>query len=161
MLEPFNAILFDAKAEWLVKQILPRQGVVAIYGRFGSFKSFIAADIAFSVASGKEWAGRRVTGRPVIYIAAEGAAGFRKRMAGIKARGDVPRNLPFFLIGAAPNLGTDKGDLETLAADIESAGVAPGLIVLDTLAATLGSADENGAGMVTIRRQCERPRLLV
>jgi AAA domain len=148
VLEPFNGILFDAKAEWLVKQILPRQGVVAIYGRFGSFKSFIAADIAFSVAYGKVWAGRRVTGAPVVYIAAEGAAGFRKRMAGIKARGDVPPNLPFFLIGAAPNLGTDKGDLETLAADIESAGAAPGLIVLDTLAATLASADENGAGMV-------------
>ena len=148
VLEPFSRIQFDAKAEWLVKKILPRQGVAAIYGRFGSFKSFIAADIALSVACGKEWAGRRVTGAPVVYIAAEGAAGFRKRIAGMKARGEVPIDLPFFLIGAAPNLGTDKGDLETLADDIECAGVAPGLIVLDTLAATLASADENGAGMV-------------
>ena len=148
VLETFGAISFDAKEEWLVKKILPRQGVAALYGRFGSYKSFLAADIAFSVASGKEWAGHRVTGAPVVYIAAEGAAGFRKRVAGIKARAGLLPNVPFYLISAAPNLGTQSGDVELLAADIEFAGAAPGLIVLDTLAAMLASADENGAGMV-------------
>ncbi len=59
VLETFSAISFDANEEWLVKKILPRQGVAALYGRFGSYKSFVAADIAFSVASGKEWAGHR------------------------------------------------------------------------------------------------------
>ena len=51
------------------------------------------------------------------------------------------------MIAAAPNLGAAPGDVEALGAAIESAGVAPGLIVIDTLAQTLGSADENGSGM--------------
>ena len=59
----------------------------------------------------------------------------------------MPSDLPFALVAAAPNLGTDKGDLPALVAAIEAAEFKPGLIVLDTLAQTIGAGDENGAGM--------------
>ena len=148
VVEKFEDIRFEANEEWLVKRILPRQGVAAIYGKPSSYKSFVACNIAFSVALGREWAGRSTMQAPVVFIAAEAPAGFRKRIAGIKAQGDLPPNVPFHLISAAPNLGAENGDLEPLAASIEAAGVAPGLIVIDTLSQTLASADENGAGMV-------------
>ena len=51
------------------------------------------------------------------------------------------------MIAAAPNLGAAPGDVGALGEAIAGAGVAPGLIVIDTLAQTLGSADENGSGM--------------
>jgi hypothetical protein len=31
-LEPFEAICFESREEWLVKRLIPRQGVGAVYG---------------------------------------------------------------------------------------------------------------------------------
>jgi hypothetical protein len=114
--------------EWRVKRVIPRQGVGAFYGASQAFKSFIAQDLSFHVALGWECAGRRVTQAPVIYIAAEGANGVRKRKVGFEQANQdrLPGEVPFFLISVAPNLGTEKGDLETLIADIEASGVRPG-----------------------------------
>jgi hypothetical protein len=150
ILEPFEAIRFEASEEWLVKRIVPRQGVVTVYGASQSFKSFIVSDLALCVALGRDWAGRRVMQAPAIYIAAEGAAGLRKRKVGFELANAerLPDRVPFFLISAAPNLGTEQGDLAALIAAIEAAGVKPGLIVVDTLAQSIGAGDENGAGMI-------------
>jgi hypothetical protein len=52
------------------------------------------------------------------------------------------------LIGAAPNLGAGVADRAELTRAIDSAGVLPVLIVIDTVAQTMGGADENGAGMI-------------
>lgn len=149
-LEPFESIKFESRDEWLVKRLLPRQGVGAFYGASQSFKSFVVSDLALHVALGWEWSGRRVTQAPAVYIAAEGAAGLRKRKIGFEhSRANLPASIPFYLIPSAPNLGTEQGDLAALIAAIETAGVAPGLIVVDTLAQTLGAGDENGGGMIT------------
>lgn len=147
-LERWDSITFDGREEWTIKRLFPRKGLAAVYGRPGSFKSFVAFDIGRAVAQGDEWAGRRVNQAPVVYIAAEGAEGLRKRKVGLTVANDrIPRNLPFTLISAAPNLGTDKSELPELISAIESAGIAPGLIIIDTLAQSLGSGDENGTGM--------------
>jgi hypothetical protein len=147
-LEPWRDIAFVVYSEWLVKQFLPLQGLAAIFGKPGSFKSFVALHIALCVALGRPWSRRRVAQRNVVYIAAEGSAGLRKRKAGYQvAQPDFPADIRFALISGAPNLGTDKGDLAALVAAIEAADIKPGLIVLDTLAQTIGAGDENGAGM--------------
>ena len=147
-LEPWRDISFVVFDEWLIKQFLPLQGLAAIFGKPGSFKSFVALDIALCIARGQPWGGRRSTQKSVVYIAAEGSAGLRKRKAGYQvAQPDLPSDLPFALVAAAPNLGTDKGDLPVLVAAIEAADFRPGLIVLDTLAQTIGAGHENGAGM--------------
>jgi len=147
-LEPWRDISFVVFDEWLIKQFLPLQGLAAIFGKPGSFKSFVALDIALCIVRGQPWGGRRTTQKNAVYIAAEGSAGLRKRKAGYQiAQPDLPSDLPFALVAAAPNLGTDKGDLPALVAAIEAADFKPGLIVLDTLAQTIGAGDENGAGM--------------
>ena len=151
-LVPFERIKFDGAEEWLVKGLLPRHGVGAFFGAKSAFKSFAAQDLAMHVACGWNWAGRRATQTPVVYIAAEGAGGFRKRKAGFELHHaeHLPEIVPFHLIAAAPNLGQGTADLEALAAAVRAAGVSPGLIVIDTLAQTLGSAEENGAGMIQL-----------
>jgi hypothetical protein len=146
--QPWSQIAFDGKEEWTVKRILPRVGLAAIFGKPGSFKSFIVAHIGLSVALGWDWAGRRVHRAPVIYVAAEAAAGLRKRKAGFQiAHPSLGDDVPFLMVPTAPNLGAEKGDLAALVTAIEAAGVSPGVIVLDTLAATLAGNDENGSGM--------------
>jgi hypothetical protein len=150
VLKPFESIKFDSKEEWLVKRILPRQGIVAVYGASQSFKSFLVAHLAMYVALGWDWAGRRVEQSAAVYIAAEGASGLRKRKVGFELTyaERLPEKVPFFLISASPNLGTERGDLAELIAAVEEAKVAPGLIILDTLAQSIGAGDENGAGMI-------------
>ena len=147
-LEIWRDIVFVGSAEWLVKRTLPRQGLAAIYGRPGSFKSFVAFHIAFCVALGRSWGGRRVTQASAVYIAAEGSAGLSKRKAAYcNAEPDLPPDLPFARIPVAPNLGSEKGDVPALIASIEVRGLKPGLIVVDTLSRTMGTGDENGSGM--------------
>jgi len=150
IIEPFADIRFETSEEWLVKRLIPRQGVVTVYGASQSFKSFIAVDISLHVALGWQWASRSVTQAPAVYIAAEGAAGLRKRKVGFeRANAErLPDHVPFFLISAAPNLGTEQGDLAALIAAIETVRITPGLIVIDTLAQSIGAGDENGAGMI-------------
>jgi hypothetical protein len=148
-LEPFEDIRFTGGEEWLVKRVLPRRGVAALYGKSGSFKTFIGFDLGGCIAAGKEWAGLKVAQAPVVYIAAEGAAGVRKRKEGwTRTNPDISEPFPFHLISDAPNLGAAQGDLADLIQSIRDAGTAPGVIFIDTSAQTLGGADENGAGMV-------------
>jgi hypothetical protein len=148
---PFEDIKFFAKDEWLVKNLLPRQGVAPIFGASQGFKSFLAIDLGLHVALGWDWAGRRTKQGSVVYIAAENAAGVRKRKTGFEmAHADrLPNRVPFYLIEAAPNLGTERNDRDALIASVEAMGVAPALIVIDTLAQTLGGGEENSTGMMT------------
>lgn len=152
--EPFDAIRFETSEEWLVKRVIPRQGVGAIFGKSQAFKSFVALNLAFHIACGWRWADRRVTPAPVVYIAAEGARGVRKRKVGFEKENaerlkQAEGGVPFFLISAAPNLGTGRDDLAELITSIEASDVAPGMIVVDTLAQSLGGGEENGSGMMT------------
>ena len=150
-LVPFDSIRFDASNEWLVKRLLPQQGVAVLFGQPKSFKSFIALDLGLHVALGWDWAGRRTTPGEVVYIAAENAGGTRKRKVGFEQANDanLSGHVPFYLVETAPNLGADKSDLNALTASIEAVGVAPRLIIIDTLAQTLGGAEENSTGMMT------------
>lgn len=156
-LEAFDGISFDSNEEWLVQGVLPRRGVAAIFGKPATHKSFIVCDIALRIAAGLDWAGRHVFQSPVIYIAAEGANGFRKRLNGFRERfKEMPPSTPFYMLSTAPNLGAEKGDIEELISVIGSEVVTPGLIVVDTLSQTLGSADENGSGMVQFVANAQR-----
>jgi len=147
-LERWSEITFEPRGEWLIKKVLPRRGLAAIYGKPGSFKSFVALHIGLSVALGRPWASRRVAQGAVVYIAAEGAGGLRKRKAGyVEDWRDLPAEVDLALVSAAPNLGAAPGDLAALIAAVETAGIKPVMIVVDTVAKTIGAADENGTGM--------------
>jgi AAA domain len=146
---PFDKITMPDSSEWRIKKIFPECGVGLFYGKSMTLKSFLAADVNLHVAIGWNWAGRTVKQSPAIYIAAEGAAGVRKRKVGFELHHaeHLPDVVPFFLIEAAPNLGTGQDDLNALIAAVELAGVTPGIVTIDTLAQTLGGGEENGAGM--------------
>jgi hypothetical protein len=97
---------------------------------------------------------------PVVYIAAEGAGGIKKRIAGLKkvaAEKGLPIDIPFYLITVAPKLGAGDGDCKKLIADIEAqlpGGLQPGAITVDTTQQSLGGADENGTGMDMLVVNC-------
>lgn len=63
-----------------VQGIIPSVGVGQMIGASGAGKSFVALDICAHIALGKEYHGRKVNKGRALYICAEGARGFKKRL---------------------------------------------------------------------------------
>jgi len=129
---------------WMVRGVLPLEGLAALYGASGSGKSFLMLDIAAAVAGGEyEWFGRRVTQAPVTYVCLEGEAGTGKRVKAWSLHHDkaVPDCLRF--ITQPFDLLSD--DVTDLARAVIAGGGAGGLVILDTLNRAAPGADENSS----------------
>ena len=129
---------------WLVRGVLPAAGLACMYGASGSGKSFLALDLAANVAAGKPWFGHRVKQAPVVYVALEGEAGFCQRVkAWQKHHG---RELSTALRFVTQPLDIRKsGDLDDIIDAVSAAGVAGGVLVIDTLNRAAPGADENSS----------------
>lgn len=138
--------------EWLVKRHIPRVSMGFLYSVPGAGKSFLALDMALTIASGAAtWFGDAIgaDNRNVVYIAAEGAYGFGDRIAAWKkTHGDaetaknVGRN---FLMLPATIAFMDRNDVEKLLRTVRDLGPGrrPCLVVVDTVSRMLPGADEN------------------
>src|SRR6476660_5086464 len=80
-LVPFQELTPSTTATYLVKGIIPRVGIVAVWGPPKCGKSFWTFDLAMHSALGREYRGRRVIQGTVVYCAFEGADGFKARAA--------------------------------------------------------------------------------
>lgn len=133
--------------EWLVNSLIPLNGIGFLAGPSGSGKSFLALDWALRIALGYKVLGQSSKACGVIYVAAEGANGVRKRIIGWCAHNKTNREHRLALIGNAPDLRQD-GDISSLLASISKAGERfdhIGLIVIDTFSQSLAGADENAS----------------
>ena len=83
--------------EWLVDDYILQGTQVQLVGASGLGKTFLAVDLALSVASGKHWNSRNVKQGPVAYINAEGHTGFQHRVKGWHEKNQPTDNLPFCL----------------------------------------------------------------
>src|SRR5262249_28589044 len=83
-----SEFLNEKPPAFLIEGIITQNGLSMLWGRSGSFKSFVALDMALCLASGMAWHGRPVKQGPVVYLAAEGARGLAQRAnVWIKTRG--------------------------------------------------------------------------
>lgn len=131
-----------APPSFLIEEVLTESGLSMLWGRSGAMKSFVALDMAMCVATGSAWHGKATRRGLVVYLAAEGSHGLGRRAIGWrKTRGkDLPAPL-FKLIPHSVALTSD--DLEAMVAAILALGAKPALIIIDTLARTFGTGDEN------------------
>jgi len=145
--QPVSEFASGPAVDWLVKGVLPTAELAMIYGQSGSGKTFAVLDLCMAVATGREWNSKRVRQGPVIYIAAEAAAGVRRRLSAYaRAYGLDLSDVPMGVIPSAPDL--TKNDDRDLAAAVQAYGGAR-LIVLDTLSQSIPGADENSAQDMT------------
>lgn len=134
---------------WLIDRHVPDKAVGFIYSEPGVGKSFLALDMALSVAHGLEnWHGDKLKQQPdaaVVYIASEGSFDFGTRVkAWHKARGlNQNQAKSFYIIEQTINF-MNADDVERLLRTLR--GVAPArpvLVVVDTVSRALPGADEN------------------
>ena len=130
---------------WMVRGVLPRDGLAALYGPSGSGKSFLVLDMATSIAGGAyRWFGRRVTQCPVTYCALEGEAGMGKRVAAWSRHHKKPVSDALRFITQPFDL-LNGSDVVELAKAVQGAGGVGGLVILDTLNRAAPGADENSS----------------
>jgi hypothetical protein len=135
--------LLDGKAppepEWLVKQLIPKQGIGLMSAGWGEGKTFIAIDLGLSVAAAAPFAGRRTRPAGVLYLAVERANDLHRR-ARFAAEQRGLKDAPFLWYGGCPKL-TEADALDILIATARACdgeifdrhGVHLGLIVIDTM----------------------------
>jgi hypothetical protein len=148
----FDQIMWTGSGEHLVKDILPLTGLVLIYGKPKSGKSFKAFDLAMHVARGVEYRGKRIRAGDVVYLAAEGSHGFKKRIEAYRQKHDCD-DARFHLCTVRPDLAADAA---TLIADTYAQlnGVVPALIVVDTVNRTLAGSESKDQDMAAYLRAC-------
>lgn len=127
---------------WRIKGVIPEQGIGAIYGPSGSAKTFLALDLAMSVASGSRWFGYKVNRCSVAYVYLEGEAGLSVRLRAYAQKGDIPKGIDF--IDQPLNL-LDPKDIKELIEVLRFDGFSHGIIILDTLNRAAPGLDENSS----------------
>jgi AAA domain/Bifunctional DNA primase/polymerase, N-terminal len=130
----------------LMDHVLFRNSVHVLAGKFGTYKSFVAISWAACLATGRSWFGFQVPASvPVIYAAAEGAPGLKRRLkAWEKAHGvQVPDSFYLIPVSARLNRADDVRELEEL---ITETGAA--VVIFDTFHASTPGVDENDNGQI-------------
>lgn len=126
----------------LVEDLLDQGAMTVLYGESNTGKTFVAMDLAYHIASGRPWGGKQTTKGVVVYIAAEGGAGARKRASALAAKYGLCDDFHFVL--SPVDLLNPQADLTQL---VELLRPIEGLvlIVIDTLSRVLAGGDENSS----------------
>lgn len=129
--------------EWRVDDVLPTSGLGSIFGPSGIGKSFLSLDLVAALATGRDWFGHATKQCRAVYVALEGQAGFRRRVAAWSKHNeqDFPESVDFVF---DPIELHKLHDPFVLGREIEERGGA-GVIVIDTLNRAAAGADENSS----------------
>lgn len=144
---------------WLVKGVIPCGEAVLKFGATQTGKSFSTQHLSFCIARGLPFFGRRVKRAGVVYVAAEGGKGFRRRqLAYARHHGLGPDDdIPMVVLTRRPDLFTNDADFDAICVEIDHYAATLshelGLIVLDTWSAATPGVDENAAKDVSKVRQ--------
>jgi hypothetical protein len=130
---------------YLIDKYLVRDTLALLFADPGVGKSFLAIDWMMHIAAGMDWQGYRVKkAEPVLYIVAEGVAGFGIRTRAWKQYHNKSKDdcAPVAMVEGAVNLGSEEeiGELVEYVEELQ-----PALVVIDTLARSSVGSDENAS----------------
>lgn len=133
-----------APVAWLVKNWIQDQALIMVHGPSGGGKTFVVLDLCLHIASEfKKWHGHNVRDGSVVYLAGEGHAGLRGRIAAWRQEFQPSQRLNMWLSRDGCDLNTPEGYARVVD-NVRSCSIAPRLIVVDTLHRFL-LGDENSA----------------
>lgn len=132
--------------EFLIDDLVETESMGLIFGDPGCGKSFMAVDIALSIATGASFHGKHTKQGPVFYIAGEGFNGLARRFAAwSKDRGVSIEDAPLF-VSERPAQFLDEKSAQSVADAVHKLAErfgTPAMIQVDTLARNFGPGDEN------------------
>lgn len=131
------------KAEWIVEGLVQGAGVVTLAATGGVGKTFLALDWAASMATGRDWQGRKVRAGRTLFVAAEGIDYFEDRLSAweLYNRAEIPDDRLEY-VESGFNF-SDAAAVEQMREYV--AGRAYDLIVIDTLSQLSAVDSENDA----------------
>lgn len=150
-LRPIGELIKDIRPpRWLIRDWLPDNSTIMLFGPSGLGKSLVAIDMALSIACPMvlDWHGFASEDGPVVYLAGEGHDGITRRMMGwLLSNGlKAPKTfdeLPLVVSSYARDL--DAEGARAAIEHIKELGIsAPRLIVIDTIHRHM-PGDENKA----------------
>ena len=147
----------------VVQGLLAYRGLTVVGSVPNAGKTFFLIDAALHIAAGETWMGRKVRQGPVVYLAAE-APGSAEMRAKAAADAKFPgQKLPFYVIIQPALLGDEgacNGAVERIVATVrcieEREGALVVALIVDTVAASLGTGEENGDGMIRLAQGARR-----
>ncbi|WP_375775346.1 AAA family ATPase [Bradyrhizobium sp. ma5] len=141
----FQKILLSTTARYLVKGIIPNEGLVVVWGPPKCGKSFLVFDLVAHIAAGWEYRGNKVKQSPVIYFALEGQEGFVARVEAFRRAHSIS-DIEFFLSADRLELPND-GKAVVQSITNQFPGICPGVVVLDTLNRSIGGSENDATDM--------------
>lgn len=92
---------------YLVKELVPREGLVVVWGPPKCGKSFWLFDLLLHASLSLEYRGLRVKQGHVVYCVLEGRKGFTRRIAAFRKTHPESKDAPFHLMFASLDLIRD------------------------------------------------------
>jgi len=158
-LMPFGEMRPGPEPLYLVDELIPKEGLVDIWGKAKCFKSFWALDLCLHVAMGWEYRDRRVQQGAVVYCAFEGAHGYKKRIEGLRRHYQIEDDavVPLYVMPGQANLISEH---RLLISDIRDqlGAISPAVVVLDTLNRSLVGSESKDVDMGNYVRAAEAIR---
>jgi 5S rRNA maturation endonuclease (ribonuclease M5) len=127
---------------WLIHGVLQSNTNSCLSAAHASFKSFLALDMALSVATGRRWCERDVIQGNVVYVCAEGASGMKARVLAWcnDKQIDPPTNFHFIDDAVQVHEPKDRADFFKSLGELK-----PALIIFDTLSLCALGLEENAS----------------
>lgn len=153
-----SAIEFDPSPRWLVDGLLPRSGVMVIWGEPSCGKSFFAFDLVGHIALGQPYGERHVEQGTALYIACEGESGVVDRAVAFRQeRVEEGEDPPLLVMRTGLDLVID---CDELTAAIRAQHEGPlAVIVVDTLNRSLHGSENKDEDMSSYVRAAEQLRV--
>jgi hypothetical protein len=136
------------KPSWLIEGVMEVNGLVMLAGPPASYKSFMCLDWLLSLASGRDWLGRKATPSRVLYVLGEGKSSLLKRAQAWWHHNRVTDEQKarlkdnFRTTFEVPQLA-NKASLDNLLSQLDTEKYTPTVIAIDTFARSFVGLDEN------------------
>lgn len=136
-------------AEWLIKDLIPQKSYTLLIGDRGTFKTFLALDMALSIAVGIGMDGTSnwreiVKSGPVLYCAGEGRSGIKRRVRAWEKRHLFGNKVKDFrLADPVPMVSEELQPFIDTVRAASPNGQGYALVVLDTVGRAMQGVNEN------------------
>lgn len=154
---PFDAVRVDTTPAYLVKGVIPRQGLCVFWGPPKCGKSFLVFDLMMHVALGWPYRDRKVRQGAVVYCALEGCSAFKNRIEAFRLSRlqENAGGVQFHLMAEPLSLVVDHA---ALIAAIREQSPNPAAVVIDTLNRSLAGSESSDEDMAAYIRAADAIR---